>query len=517
MIREIFDSLTIEITEENQISNVTTKVENAYPTEFTVYLPENLDLNKLLEENPPTSISLSNDEHIKDNIAYLLHLIIYLPTVKKDYDYEANDGYVPINKKKLQSTGIHNYNEYITYLENCNVIHVGTRYIVGEQSRGIKFTNIYAFSKVITYRIKKKTLIKAIFKNKQAFIDLAQREYPYLNKWWDLNKINIDYASAKTYLDEKLEQDQQTFFEKHQMTEEEYFQEQMNRRRRKKNKVKYPTYQYNSALMLIHRLHEKEYFMKIDKTAGRYHTIFTQLPKELKLFIKYDGNQLIGVDLTNSQPLLATALLDKEIFVSNPILMETIIRFNPFYQEQQQPTMLVKLIEENQNKPDVLNYKRIVENGQFYEQFGELLRQNGLISGDITDAQEIRKLAKTTTFTSFYASNFDFKRIKAIKYFHDTFPNVYNIFSAIKYPKKGTQKKDKVHKALSVSLQALEAELFLKKICQRIDVSYPNIPIFTIHDSIVTTVGNQELVKQFIEEAIFETLQVEPILKIEPW
>lgn len=516
MIREIFDSLTIEITEENQISNVTTKVENAYPTEFTVYLPENLDLNKLLEENPPTSISLSNDEHIKDNIAYLLHLIIYLPTVKKDYDYEENDGYVPINKKKLQSMGIHNYKEYITYLENCNVIHVGTRYIVGEQSRGIKFTNIYALSKVIPYTIKKKTLLKAIFKNRQEFIDSAH-EYPYLNKWWEENKIQIDYERAKTYLDEKLVQDRQTFCEKYQMTEEVYLREQRNnKRRRRRNKTKYPTYQYNSAFMLINRLHKKEYFMKIDKTAGRYHTIFTQLPKELKLFIKYDGNQLIGVDLTNSQPLLATALLDKEIFVSNPILMETIIRFNPFYQEQQ-TNMLEKLIEENQNKPDVLEYKRIVANGQFYEEFGSLLMQNGLIPENITDSEEIRSLAKTTTFASFFASNFDYWHIKAIQHFHDTFPNVYNIFSKIKYVVKGTKKKDKVHKALSVSLQALEAEIFLNKISLRISISHPDMPIFTIHDSIVTTVGNQELVKQFIEEAIFETLQVEPILKIEPW
>jgi hypothetical protein len=508
---------SLEVTEENQESSVTPKAENAYPTEFTVYLPENLDLNRLLEENPPTSISLNNVEFIKDNIAYILHLINYLPITKKDYDYEENDGYVPINKKKLQSMGIHNYKEYITYLENCNVIHVGTRYIVGEQSRGIKFTNIYAFSKVITYTIKKKTLLKAIFKNKQEFIDLAQNEYPYLNKWWDVNKIHIDYERAKTYLDEKLERDQQAFFDKYQMTEAEYLQEQINnKRRRRRDKTKYPTYQYNSAFILIHRLHEKEYFMKVDETAGRYHTIFTQLPKELKQFVTFDGNQLVGIDLTNSQPLLATALLDKDIFVNNPILMETIQRFNPFYQEQQ-PTMLDELIEENENKPDVLNYKRIVENGQFYEQFGELLRQNGLIPEDIKDAQEIRSLAKTTTFASFFASNFDYWHIKAIQHFHDTFPNVYNIFSKIKYVVKGTKKKDKVHKALSVSLQALEAEIFLKKISLRISISHPDIPIFTIHDSIVTTEGNQELVKRFIEEAIFEAIQVEPIIKIEHW
>ena len=516
MYKENFDSLIIEVAEENQTGNATINVEDFYPAEFTVYLPENLDLNRLLDENPPTSFSLNNKEYIKDNIAYLLHLITYLPSVKKDYDYEENYGFVPINKKKLQSMGIHNYNEYINYLKNYNVIHVGTRYIVGEQSRGIKFTNIYAFSKVIPYSIKKKTLIKAIFKNKQVFIDSAENEYPYLNKWWDVKKIHINYERAKTYLDEKLTQDRQTFCEKYQMTEEEYLQEQRNRRRRRRNKTKYPTYQYNSAFMLINRLHKKEYFMKIDETAGRYHTIFTQLPKELKQFVTFDGKQLVGIDLTNSQPLLATALLDKEIFVSNPILIETIIRFNPFYQEQQ-TTMLVNLIEENQNKTDVLEYKRIVANGQFYEEFGLLLQQNGLIPETITDKEEVRKIAKEATFTSFFASNFDFKSIKAMQHFYNTFSNVYTIFSMIKYAALGTKKKEKVHKALSVSLQALEAELFLNRICKRIDEINPNIPIFTIHDSIITTTEHQNLVKQIISEEVFKIININPILKIESW
>ena len=497
---------------ENQLSITTTKIGSVLPKKFTVYHPENLDLDKLLVKNPPLNITLRNKEFIKDNIAYILHLITYLPSVKKDYDYEENDGFVPVNSTKLQKSGIHDYKEYFEYLESCNIILKDDSYSSGNYSKSIKFTDKYSFSKIKTYQIKKKTLIKAILKNSEETNSLTQEKYPYLTKWWLSDKLYFDYPVAKAYLELKWKRDKEAFFKKYKMTEIEYYkiQQKKKKRDRLKEDVKYPTFQYNSALMLIDRLHRKQYILKIDATAGRFHTIFTQLPKWLKPFIKYDKKQLVGLDLTNSQPLLATTLLDKEVFNSNPILIDTIRKYNPHHHT----TILVNLIEKIQNELDVLEYKKIVSEGQYYEKFGIILQENGLIPEDI---KETRGFAKTATFSSFFAPNFDYRYIEAMQHFKKTFPNVYSIFSEIKYAVKGTKKKDKVHSALSVALQALEAELFLDKICKRINETNPNIPIFTIHDSVVTTVGYEDIVQQIIEEETYNTIRIKPKINIEKW
>jgi len=176
--------------------------------------------------------------------------------------------------------------------------------------------------------------------------------------------------------------------------------------------------------------------------------------------------------------------------------------------------MLADLIGSVENKEDVLMYKKIVAQGRFYEEFGAILQENGLIPEDVT---EVRKFAKEATFSAFFASNFDIRWISAMQHFKATFPNVYAVFSEIKYVVKGTKKSDKVHSALSVSLQALEAEIFLNKICKRISETNPNIPIFTIHDSVITTIEHENTVKQIVEEEIFKSIAVYPELNIEKW
>jgi len=55
------------------------------------------------------------------------------------------------------------------------------------------------------------------------------------------------------------------------------------------------------------------------------------MSKDFRKFVSYDGQKLVGIDLRNSQPLLATALLDKNIFNNNPIIMNKIREHNPYH------------------------------------------------------------------------------------------------------------------------------------------------------------------------------------------
>ena len=135
-------------------------------------------------------------------------------------------------------------------------------------------------------------------------------QYYYLGKWWNTQKLEIDYNAAKAFLIKEQEEKVALFESKYGKSEDEVFDKRLTLPpREKRDKVKYPTKQYNTSLMVVDKLRNYEYLMKVDKTAGRFHTLLTQLPSNLRKFVTYDGKELVGVDLVNSQPLLANALL----------------------------------------------------------------------------------------------------------------------------------------------------------------------------------------------------------------
>lgn len=486
----------------------------SYPEFLTVFLPECLDLEKIVRENPPKDIPAF---HI-DNLKYILHLISYIPSKKKDYDYGLNNGYVPINKQKIQKSGIYHYRKYLDYLIRCGVIYEDAQYIKDAKSRGICFPLEYQYCKVKKDKITKKNIIKAVINNSIAVNNLiVEEKLPYLAKWWNEHGLEIAYEPALKFLEGRFENSRKKLMVKFNLENEQQLIELLEREKLKKRnriKLKNPYEQYNSALQVVERLHEKSYLMKIDTTSGRLHTLLTQLPKDLRQFATFRGQKLISIDLRNSQPLLAVTLLNKDLILSNPILINTIIRYNPTYQIKSPSTMLVLPIYNRQNKPDVLNYIKIVSEGQYYEEFGKILKDKGLIPEDVED---VRKFAKIATYASFFSSNLHAGFIEATQHFKKTFPNVYFIFSRIKYNPKGVKVKEKVHRALSVTLQAFEAELFLYKIAKRISEVNPDIPIFTIHDSVVTTMEYRQIVEDIVKFEVYLAIEISPVLNIEKW
>jgi hypothetical protein len=85
---------------------------------------------------------------------------------------------------------------------------------------------------------------------------------------------------------------------------------------------------------------------------------------------------------------------------------------------------------------------------------------------------------------------------------------VYELFSFIK-------KSDKTN--LPRLLQRLESYLILLGITKRIARERPKMPIFTIHDSIVTTEGNEEYVKQVMKNEMHMAIGIAPTLSTEVW
>ena len=92
--------------------------------------------------------------------------------------------------------------------------------------------------------------------------------------------------------------------------------------------------------------------------------------------------------------------------------------------------------------------------------------------------------------------------------FKQLFPSVYDVFAKIK-------QKDK--KMLPRILQSIESKLMLDIIAKRIADEYPNMPIFTIHESIVCPVGNENYVAGVIKDEMQKAIGMNPRVSFEYW
>ena len=67
-------------------------------------------------------------------------------------------------------------------------------------------------------------------------------------------------------------------------------------------------------------------------------------------------------------------------------------------------------------------------------------------------------------------------------------------------------------------MQSIESEIVLHRCCHRIwDEGCQDVPVFTIHDSIVTTIENQEFVSRIMKDELYRCIGIYPTLKPEYW
>lgn len=438
---------------------------------LTLFIPKNIDIDRVLKDNPPTF------SYQRDCFVYILHIITSIPS--GNWNLIDEEGYTNVNKQILQRR-IHEYKSYLKYLVSVGLIEESSFYIPTVKSRGIRICSYYQ-SELVPIEITKPTLIKSITKSHSKINVKKTEDAKFLRKWFN-PKVEVDLEGAQAFLMTLKSQEE---------AEGNIHAQQA----------------YNSRILPLMQLAKGEYSFAVDNTGFRLHTNLTRTMKDLRKFIKYDGQNLHSIDIVNSQPFLARPLLNEGYYQRNNISDKIV---NPRLTSQHNfPIMLVENITKVKNQSDVKNYINVVTQGKFYEQFAEILIENSLFEGDIEDSL-IRKKVKEITFASLYSPNTAIGHNPEVKIFADVFPGVYSI---IKIIKTGHGE----HSAYSILLQRLEAELILDKICKRINKAYPNIPIFTIHDSIITTEEYIPVVTNFMRKIMKINIGASPVLKIEEW
>jgi len=409
-----------------------------------------------------------------------------------DKGLEMRDGFVPINASMLQSI-IRNYKSYLAYLIEAEIIISDGRYVPGKKCIGYKFTAFYS-GRVRGIELQDQRIAKKLFKPKPIGFAI-KKNYGHLIRWFG-DGLEIRHDLALDFITCDLER--------------KLGNPELRERHARTGEFKNPITQYNKALCAIEKIAARAFPISIDSAGFRLHSVLTNLRSDLRNCLVYNGLKLVSIDICNSQPYLVTLLLsssfwEKDYFtgtlhydnlqLSNTKVFTTDC-FSSFI-------MLVKNFEK-QTESDFQAYKELVRSGQFYGHMAERIwKEFGIRYAD-------RKIVKATLFQVLFTDNryIGQKDAEPKRIFQRLFPSVYKLLSMIK-------RKDK--RNLPLLLQQIESHLILKVITKRITKERPSMPLFTIHDSVITTAGNESYVQEIIMQEMEKAVGFGPSLRMERW
>jgi hypothetical protein len=204
---------------------------------------------------------------------------------------------------------------------------------------------------------------------------------------------------------------------------------------------------YQKNLMSIENINSKNIYFNFDD-YGRFHTNFTILKKEVRnQYLSINNEILAEIDISNSQPLFFAVLLKKELYHING---------------------------------DTKKYFDLVKNGLLYDDI--------INNTNLKNKSEVKEVVYKVLFGDNIKSN-----KKMNKIFRDLYPSVHNYILEFKEMKKN-------YKELSHELQKMESDFIFNHVIKEIYETYPDIVLFTVHDSILFPISYYDNVKVIFDK-----------------
>jgi hypothetical protein len=277
-------------------------------------------------------------------------------------------------------------------------------------------------------------------------------------------------------------------------------------------------------------------------SMGRIHTCLTRCPKVVRPALHVSGEPLVGLDIANSQPLFLSLvvinyrkrgnkLFGYPTYKETPtdpyrdidrIVQETVSYFKQKEQETHTtvtPTSITNRIAIEQETESVaastvttattsprqssVNSEFLKADERAFVKHCETNTLYGLLQ-DWADIP-VRDRVKKELFLVLYGKNSLRSDLKAT--FRELFPHVAQVIRV---------HKAKDHTFLSRLMQNIESNFMISTVCRRIMIEIPDAPVFTIHDSILTTAPFVEAIRGIMIEE-FARLGISPTLHDEDY
>lgn len=309
---------------------------------------------------------------------------------------------------------------------------------------------------------------------------------------------------------------------------------------------------YSSEYLAVEAIERRETHFVVDDYGRRVHTQVSSLNKHLRPFLRFQGQTLVNHDIKNSQPFFLGLILlnlmaaqDKKANWYNMGGMgeslDELTQFSRFHLPAERKPFATFLppIEpfpqrkkgegegEGGNASHILFTDPPSEHLEATPEttYGEIRKSlpypHSLVSylDDCRRGVLYEKLMAVTGFSRakvkarlwkdvLFGKRTDICLAKAM---HQLYPFVVN---AVREMKKGTET-DR-HKLTSLLLQRQESALIIGKVATRLMLEHKHVPIWTIHDSILTTQEHSPLIQQVMREC-FEAYGVQPSIQVEDY
>ena len=502
---------------------------------FFALIPENLDLEAHIQHYPLTNykfvdtdsgirpVNMNGTLGLRYDIERMYHIISLITSARADSKDEIGEsGFVPIHSRRIR----HYFKDYLSYLDYLivtGIIICDRQYIVDERPREYKLAPEYENVLLIPHYytcfnpISVNPIEELVYNEENnSFERNALLDKEYLSWWYKQKKIDI-HPFAEKY-------SKNVWKSKIGINDSDHSKWDISDKWDVEKHCyprKDPKLQYNAVTQNINEIKIHHYKAKIDANVHRLSSVLTNIQSEYRNYMTYDGQELVAIDIKNSQPYLLCLLLNKEFWMENSALPININNLSPNIQRlYKTPPEILSTIQgffELVNITEFQEYINLVASGMLYEIIIEIAKQ-------IRKSTKLnRKKAKKNLLTFFYSANKDdiegvSRRTYIIeKVFREKFPTIMRLIRLIKNNYEGTAINN-TYNRFSRLLQSVESEIVLNRCCKRIwDEGHHKVPIFTIHDSIATTYEYQDYVKRIMEDELTKAVGVKPTLKIETW
>lgn len=390
----------------------------------------------------------------------------------------------------------YDYREHIRYLSE-NFPNEGNILFRKEYSKGncysYQLSSFYYSSAVDIIEITDSKLLKFLApKQVVESTNKFKKNYNFLAKYFDSSKLKIDYKSA-------VEQNIQTYYK-----ELDYKKHLLN------------------AIQVMGIANGEFKLVYCPDTDGRVHTQITRLSKKLRKFLTYEGKELAEIDISASVPTFLYFILFNQYHSSSNSHLSSIVNSSKSYCNHY---MFCKS-SESLDIAEISSFGQKVLDGSFYECFekdiltihhfdkslapDEYIVKNvkELLNKDFDgDMKDVRSVLKMKILSMFNAKPSKYLNEEAV--FNMQFPSI------LRWLKKY---KSENHKYLSHLTLQTESYFMLNIVTRQFNKEHQGkIPLFTLHDCLITTKENIELLFDFMTRTFKNEMGFSPILKIKNW
>ena len=459
-----------------------------------IRIPVNLDIDSLL-------VGIDGRDDYKRNLKSGIIYFVSLLCIDNYYKYKSPDGFRTLNGEYLDNVigrGKKTPRRSVVIkrlLEENGVIEI-RGHQSGVKSQGFRLTEKYSTGEFSRMKLDDVIIERIKLNSKRSVSDEVEiddtKGYKQLKEQFNQHELEIDTLPFNTFL-KKIGKD---VFNKIDKT--------------RKNKVyNYKSYfnYFGYTLSIIKNIDDKDYFFSIPESNRRFYSNLTSFPKLYRPFLLIDGKKVGEVDIMTSQSYILSTILNERFYgritkgynlqTIHPELkvsIENLGTSNPSNQRGRN-VFITGLYFSSMMIEGIKKYTNIDFTSDYYS---FILSEGKRLFPDHINKHKV--FLKGRDYIKGQIMNFLFEWNG-----YNREGNPFGELMELLYPELCDYviRFNQYYTSTEFSYLLQRSEVFLMlNVCKELQLQHPNIPFYTIHDSILTTQSNLPIVQKVMSDVI---------------